>query len=158
MDDFSRLVANWYKWAPAMGGGMPYVTTECDDCVVAFMTKDYSVHIRFDGTWWAIDTVNDRGQRKVDDAKLSSFALTEKYLIWNWATAARSDLASGPLGAMLARQGFDHNVDVSKVDTEYKICLHEDCAILSVVDATIFSHLMAKSIEQLERIIAALAK
>ena len=95
------------------------------------------MHLRDDGNWWIVDTVNDRGQRRSGEAKLSNFDLAEKYLIWDWATTVRSDLASGPLGADLATQGFAPDVDVSEVDSRYKICSNDGCAILSVVNATI---------------------
>jgi hypothetical protein len=153
MVDFSRLSANWYRWAPGMGGGDIYVTTDCPDCLISFRTDDYSVHLRKDGEWWIVDTVNDRGQRHNNYAKLSNFDLTEKYLIWDWATTARSDLASGPLGADLARLGYAPDVKVSKVDGGYEICMNADCAILSVVNATIFSHLMSKSVEEIEQMV-----
>lgn len=155
MVDFSRLSANWHRWAPGMGGGDIYVTTDCEDCLVCFRTDDYSVHLRDDGNWWIVDTVNDRGQRRNGVAKLSNFELTEKYLIWDWATTARSDLASGPLGAELAKQGFAANVEVSEVDTKYKICSNDDCAILSAVNATIFSHLMDRPVNEIEKMITA---
>jgi hypothetical protein len=114
--------------------------------LICFKAGDYSVHLREEANWWIVDTVNDRGQRRSGDAKLSNFDLVERYLIWDWATAVRSDLASGPpLGADLAKQGFAPDVEVSKVDTKYKICSHNDCAILSAVNATIFSHLSNKS-------------
>lgn len=155
MADFSRLSASWQRWAPGMGGGNVSVTTNCEDCLICFRTDDYSVHLRDDGNWWVVDTVNDRGQRRRGVAKLSSFELTQKYLIWDWATAVRSDLASGPLGADLAKQGFAPNVEVSEVDTKYKICSNGDCAILSAVNATIFSHLMAKPLDEIEKMITA---
>lgn len=98
-----------------------------------------------------VDTVNDRGRRRNGAAKLSNFALTEKYLIWDWATTARSSLASGALGADLARRGYAPGVNVSKVEGGYEICLNDDCAVLSVVNATIFSHLMSKSVDDIER-------
>ena len=100
-----------------------------------------------------MDTVNDRGQRRNGAAKLSNFDLTERYLIWDWATTARSDLASGPLGADLARRGYAPGVKVSKVEGGYEICLNDECAILSVVNATIFSHLMSKSVDDIERMV-----
>jgi hypothetical protein len=62
----------------------------------------------------------------------------------------RSDLASGPLGADLATQGFAPDVEVSEVDSRYKICSNDGCAILSVVNATIFSHLIDKSVDEIE--------
>ncbi|OBE93941.1 hypothetical protein A5775_12725 [Mycobacterium sp. 852002-10029_SCH5224772] len=81
--------------------------------------------------------------------------MTEKYLIWDWATTVRTDLASGPLGADLAKQGFASNVEVSQVDTKYEICSNDDCAILSAVNATIFSHLMDRSVDEIEKMVTA---
>ncbi|CAG6915874.1 hypothetical protein PICSAR240_03871 [Mycobacterium avium subsp. paratuberculosis] len=153
MVDFSRLSVNWHRWGPAIGGGNIGVTTECEDCTIRFTSTDYSVHVREEQTWWVVDTVNDRGQRRNAAAKLSNFELAEKYLIWDWATTARSDLASGRLGADLAKQGFAPKIEVSKIDTKYKICSGNDCAILSEVNATIFSHLIDKSVDQIERLI-----
>lgn len=153
MVDFSRLSANWHRWAPGLGGGNIVVTTDCDDCLICFQTDDYSVHLREDENWWIVDTVNDRGQRRSGEATLSNFDLAEKYLIWDWATTVRSDLASGSLGADLAKQGFAPGIEVSKVDTKYKICSDDDCAILSAVNATIFSHLMDKSVVEIEQMV-----
>ena len=153
MADFSRLSTNWREWAPSLGGGDISVSTHCADCDVRFNSHDYSVHLHNDGSWWVVDTVNDRGQRRNGAARLSSFDLTEKYLIWDWATTARSDLASGALGANLARLGYAPGVAVSQADRGYQICLNSDCAILSVVNATIFSHLMSKSVGEIEQMI-----
>ncbi|WP_231994683.1 hypothetical protein [Mycobacterium sp. ACS4054] len=100
-----------------------------------------------------MDTVNDRGQRRNGAARFSNFDMAEKYLIWDWATTARSHLASGPLGADLARQGYASDVEVSKTDSGYKICLNNQCAVLSVVNATIFSHLMGKSVDEIEQMV-----
>lgn len=80
--DISRLSAHWDRCASAMGSGKILVSTRCNDCEVLFATDDYSVHLRHDGAWWIVDTVNDRGQRRNDTAKLSPLELAEKYLIW----------------------------------------------------------------------------
>ena len=78
--------------------------------------------------------------------------MAENYLIWRWVTLARSSLASGPLGADLYRQGYAPGIEVSEVDGAHiKLCLHGDCAILIVGTATIFSHIMLKSVEQIEQ-------
>lgn len=154
MVDFSRLSSNWYRWAPRLGGGAISVATDCDDCYALFSSGDYSVHLRNDGSWWVVDTVNDRGQRRNGVAKLSNFDLTEKYLIWDWATTARSSLASGLLGKDLAKRGYAPGVKVSKAEGGYEICSNGDCAILSVVNATIFSHLMTKSVAEIEQMVS----
>jgi len=153
MVDISRLSANWHQWAPSLGGGDISVSTDCEDCEFLFKSGDYSVRLHNDGSWWVVDTVNDRGQRRNDAAKLSNFDLAEKYLIWDWATTARSSLASGPLGADLARLGYAPEVEVSQAQKGYQICLNDDCAILSVVNATIFSHLMSKSAGEIEQMV-----
>ncbi|NDJ91281.1 hypothetical protein GWR20_19385 [Mycolicibacter kumamotonensis] len=86
---------------------------------------------------------------------MSSFDLAQKYLIWDWATTARSSLASGPLGADLAKQGYAAGVTVSQASEGWEICSNGDCAVLSVVNATIFSHLMSKSVDEIERLVNA---
>jgi hypothetical protein len=151
--DTSRLAKSWRQWAPSIGGGNVSTSTGCDDCETVFSSGDYSVHLRRDGSWWVVDTVNDRGQRRNAAAKLSSFDLAEKYLIWNWATTASSNLASAALGADLARLGYAAGVEISQVDRGHQICVDNDCAILSLVDATIFSHLMIKSVDEIEQMV-----
>jgi hypothetical protein len=150
MADISRLVENWYRWAPGLGGGD--VAVSVDDSETVFSTDDYKVHLHNDECYWVVGTVNDRGQRRDGAAKLSSFPLAEKYLIWKWATGARSSLASGALGADLAKLGYASGVEVSQADRGYRICANNECAILSVVDATIFSHLMTKSVDEIEQL------
>ena len=153
MVDFSRLSAAWTEWASKAGLAEVSTSFSCGDRRIVFKSNDYSVHLREDHDWWVIDSINDRGQRRNDEAKLSTFDLVEKYLIWNWATLARSSLASGPLGADLYRLGYAPGIEVSQVDAaNIKLCLHGDCAILVVGDATIFSHLMKKSVDEIEEI------
>lgn len=133
-----------------MGGGGIAVST--GDTETVFSSDDYKVHLHEDESYWVVDTVNDRGQRRDGAAKLSSFVLAEKYLIWAWATAARSSLASGALGSDLGKLGYASGVEVLQVDRGYRICANNECAILSVVDATIFSHLMTKSVDEIEQL------
>lgn len=150
MVNFSRLTAHWYRWAPGMGGGDISVSTDCEDCEILFHTDDYSVHLRNDGHWWVVDTVNDRGQRRNGTAKLSSFELAEKFLTWDWLTTVCSSLASGQLGADLYRQGYAPDVGVCGLDNGMvELCLEDDCATLVVGDATIFSHIMKKSVVEI---------
>jgi hypothetical protein len=153
MVDFSRLSTNWVEWASRLGLPDVSVSTDCDDCQILFRSRDYSVHLRCEDDWWLVDTVDDRGQRSDADAQLSTFELAEKYLIWRWVILARSSLASGPLGADLYRQGYAPGIEVSEVDGAHiKLCLHGDCAILIVGTATIFSHIMLKSLDEIEQI------
>jgi hypothetical protein len=152
MRDFSRLSANWAHWAPASGLQDVSVSTECDDCQILFHSRDYSVHLRYEGDWWAVDTVDDRGQRSDADAKLSTFPLTEKYLIWDWITAARPSLASGSLGAQLYKQGYAAGIQVADLDGAHiELRLDGDRAILISGTATIFSHIMLMSVDEIEQ-------
>lgn len=153
MIDFARLSANWYRWASGIGGGEASISTDCDDCEMLFSTDDYSVHLRSENNWWIIDSVDDRGQRHNGVAKLSAFDLAEKYLIWDWVTTANSTLASGQLGAELYRRGYAPGVEVTELEAgNVKICSQGDCAILVVGTATIFSHILQKSVDEIEAI------
>jgi hypothetical protein len=152
-EDFSRLSANWAEWASQAGLVGISVLTDCNDCQILFSSNDYSVHLRNDGTWWVVDTVDDRGHRKNAVARLSSFNLAEKYLIWDWVTLARSSLASGSLGTDLYKQGYAPGVEVFELsDAHIKICFNGECAILISGTATIFSHLMSRSVDEIEQI------
>lgn len=151
--DFSRLINNWLRLAPMFGARDVSVSETCDDCQIQFQSSDYSVHLRHEGSWWVTDTVDDRGQRTNGAAKFSSFDLAEKYLIWDWGTTARSSLSSGPLGADLYRLGYAPGIKVARVDRGYEICSYDDRAILSVVNATIFSHLMTRSVDEIEQMV-----
>ncbi|GAB4901350.1 hypothetical protein MAHJHV61_50190 [Mycobacterium avium subsp. hominissuis] len=55
--------------------------------------------------------------------------------------------------ADLAKEGFAPNVGVPKVDTKYEICSNDECAILSVLNATIFSHLIRKTVDEIEEMV-----
>ncbi len=152
MADFSRLSANWARWAPASGLQDVSVSTECGDCQILFRSSDYSIHLRHDGEWWMVDKVDDRGQRSDADAKLSTFPLVEKYLIWDWITAARPSLASGSLGAQLYKQGYAAGVQVADLDGAHIELRHgADSAILISGTAKIFSHIMLMSVDELEQ-------
>ena len=150
MVDFSRLTEIWSEWAPKAGLVGVSTSLSCDDCKIAFKANDYSVHIRDGKDCWAIDMVDDRGHKRKDVATFSSFDLVEKYLVWDWATLARSGLASGPLGTDLYKLGYAAGVEVYELDQgNIELCLDGEWAILVVGDATIFSHIMLKSFDDL---------
>lgn len=150
MTDFSRLSSIWSAWAPKAGLTGVEILVARDDCEIAFKAADYCVQLRDDKDRWAIDTIDDRGQKRSEVATFSTFGLVEKYLVWDWATLARSGLASGPLGADLYRLGYAPGIEVSESSGgKIQVCLNGDCAMLVAGDATIFSHIMTKSIDQL---------
>ncbi len=147
MTDFSQLSANWLEWSNRANLVGVAVSTECNDCEVEFSSKDYSVHLRHDGTWWRVDTVDDRGQRHNDEAKFSNFELAEKYLIWTWANSARGIIGARRLGPALYALGYSQDVEVVPImEGMAELRSRNGDAILLEPYATIFSHLMSKSV------------
>ena len=154
MVDFSRLSANWVEWSSIAQLSNIAVSMDCDDCEIAFTSSDYSVHLRNDGTWWIIDTVNDRGQRHNDTTKLSTFDLTEKYLIWTWGSSARGAVGAERLGPRLYSLGFSPENEVLPIkEGVAELRSRAGRAVLMEPNATIFSHLMTKSVEEIEQMV-----
>lgn len=150
MADFSRLTTNWSLWASRAGLPEPSTSTSCNDCEIAFTSTEYSVHLRDGDEGWSVDVVDDRGQRRNGEALFSTFGLVEKYLIWEWVTLARSDLASGALGADLYRLGYAPGVRVAELENgKVELYLDGACAMLVIGDATIFSHIMKWSVNDI---------
>jgi hypothetical protein len=154
MVNCARLSENWFEWSNLARLGNVSVSTDCDDCEIVFDSSDYSVHLRNDGTWWIIDTVNDRGQRHNGTAKLSTFELTEKYLIWNWASSARGVVGAPRLGAQLYSLGVSPDAEVNPItEGVAEVRSSNGSGILMEPYATIFSHLMSKSVDEIERMV-----
>jgi hypothetical protein len=74
MVDFSRLSANWHRWAPGMGGGDIRVTTDCEDCLIAskptitssiFMTTGI-------GGWWMRSTTEGSDATATPSCRIST--------------------------------------------------------------------------------------
>ncbi len=154
MTDFSRLSANWVEWSNRAKLAAVAVSKECDDCEIEFSSRDYSVRLRRDGTWWTVDTVDDREQRHNDEAKFSNFELVEKYLIWTWANTARGVVGARRLGPPLYASGYSQDVEVVPItEGVAELRSNNGDAILLEPYATIFSHLMLKSIDDIEEMV-----
>ena len=154
MTDYSRLTSSWSYWANLAHFQNVSVSTSCEDCSIRFASSDYSVHLRTEDTWWIIDTVDDRGQRNADAAKFSDYELTEKYLIWTWASLARSAIGAPPLGPGLYSQGFAPAVDAVEIRAGiYELQMGEERAVLAEPYATIFSHLLGKPVIEIEQMV-----
>lgn len=120
----------------------------------AFESDDQTYRLRYDGDSCVIDVTNDRRKLYPAVARFSNFDLVEKYLVWNWATLIRSDLASDALGTDLYKKGFAPSVEVSKIREGFvEIRGSAGAAALSAPSATIFSHLMATPAEEIERLV-----
>ncbi|WP_319430551.1 hypothetical protein [Mycobacterium sp. RTGN5] len=154
--DFGRLSQNWLYWSELGQLTNLSVSTSCPDCTILFHSDDYSVHLRHDDDWWVVDTVDDRHQRQNDTARFSTYDLAEKYLVWVWASTARSVVRAPILGPTLYAQGFASGVEAIPVSEGiYELRSPEGRAVLREPYATIFSHLMHTSEEDIERMVRA---
>jgi hypothetical protein len=155
MVDFSRLSRNWLEWTSLARMSQVSVSEDCDDCQISFKSDDQAFHLREDGAWWTVDEVDDRGRRYDATAKFSTFELAEAYLIWNWASVTRSAIGAKQLGRELHAQGMALSVETLPTEREYFVELRgpTGSAILPTSGATIFSHLMSKSVDQIEQMV-----
>ncbi len=64
-----------------------------------------------------VDRVDDRGQLRENVAKFSTYELAEKFLIWQWSSAARNALHLAGLGPELYARGIDSSVEAVEVST-----------------------------------------
>jgi hypothetical protein len=156
MTDFARMSASWIEWSNRAHLSNVAVSSNCGDCEIAFTSDDFSVHLRHERDWWVVDTVDDRGQRRNDTAKLSSFDLAEKYSIWIWASIARGAIGAPRLGPSFYSLGFNPDVDVTPIaEGIAELRSPSGKAVLMEPYATIFSHLMSKSLDEIEWMVRA---
>ncbi|KAA0115101.1 hypothetical protein CIW51_17690 [Mycolicibacterium sp. P9-22] len=98
-----------------------------------------------------MDTVDERGQLREDVAKFSSYELAEKFLVWQWSSAARNALHLVGIGPELYARGIDPDVEAAEMSAGiYELRLASDRAVLMEPSATIFSHLMSKSVDEID--------
>lgn len=154
--EFERLSRNWLFWSGLAQLGCISVSTSCPDCAVLFGSTEYSVHLRHAGDWWSVDTVNERGSRHDDSARFSSFALAEKYLVWMWASTARTVMQAPILGQRLYAKGFAADVEAIPISPgTVEVRSPDGRAVLIEPYATIFSHLMGRSEDEIEQMLTA---
>jgi hypothetical protein len=152
--DFSRLSTSWLYWAPLAGLTNAQVADVHPGHEIRFTSDDYSVHLRHDEGWWIIDTIDDRGQLHTDTAKFTIYDLVERYLIWQWSSTARNVLRRPRLGPNLYSLGHDSNVRFLPIkEGIFELRTPEGRAILMEPVATIFSHLMLKSVDDIEELV-----
>lgn len=156
LPDLARLAGNWLYWSELAQLTDPSVSTSCTDCEVLFSSNDYSVHLRHADNWWVVDTVDDRHQRSDDTARFSSYELAEKYLVWVWASTAKSFVRAPLLGPALYAKGFAHGVEATPLsEGVYELRSADGRAVLREPYATIFSHLIGQPEEAIERMVRA---
>lgn len=152
--DFSRLSASWRYWTPLAGLTNARVSEILPDHEIHFTSDDYAFHLRRDEDWWVVDTVDDRGQWHSCTAKFTTYGLVERYLIWQWSSTARNALRLPRLGRKLYSIGHNSSVQFLPLkEGIYELRTPEGRAILMEPSATIFSHLMLKSVDELEEFV-----
>ena len=85
----------------------------------------------------------------------SRFDLVEKYLIWRWTSFTRTSLGVNSLGPQFYSQGYSDNVSLAPTQNERRVELRSPAgrAILSQPYSTIFSHLMSRSVDEIEQMV-----
>lgn len=126
-----------------------------DNTEIGFVSTDQRFYLREEDGWWTVDVVNDRGARYNDIARFSTFGLAEKFLIWRWGSTLRDVLGVKMFDPELYALGRNADVVVLPADKEWHFELQsgEGQARLAEPDATIFSHLMTKSVDEIEQMV-----
>lgn len=149
--DFSRLCACWLYSAPRAGLTHAAVSDALPGHGIRFTSDDYSLHLRHTDGWWVIDTVDDRGQLRSRVARFSTYDLVEKYLVWEWSSLARDALRQD-LYALGPSSGVQFRVISEGI---FELQTSEGRAVLMGPAATIFSHLMSRSLEEIAKLVGA---
>jgi len=120
-----------------------------------FMAEDESFHLRNEDGWWTVDKTDDRGKRYTAIARFSNLELVEKYLIWRWSATARSTFILESLGPALYKKGFSSDVTVAPTEDEWETEIKSPAgnAILGEPYNMIFSHLMSKSMDEINEMV-----
>ncbi|ORB72768.1 hypothetical protein BST44_18170 [Mycobacterium scrofulaceum] len=78
--------------------------------------------------------------------------MAEKYLIWDWTSTAYTPIGRPSLWSQLYSRGFNHvvkSIPIAEGITE--LCSRNGRALLMEPNAKIFSHLMLKSVAEIDR-------
>lgn len=148
----SRLAASWHYWSVAAGLTNPIVTQDSNPRTFHFRADQYAFHLRAYDSWWIVDTEDDRNQFHADTAKFATCELAEKYLVWQWSSTARIAQRQPPLGPNFYTQGMATDVTAGPISEGiYTLSTPEGKAVLMEPTATIFSHLMRWSLDEIEK-------
>lgn len=153
--DFSALSASWAEWSNL--AGLAHVATSIahHGSAVDFASSDGSFHLEQDNGWWVLDEVDERGQRYEGTARFSTFDLAQKYLVWRWASIARSALGAPQLGRRLQSLGVNPGVAVLPTDREYvsELRLPNGAAIIPASQVPVFSHVLSMSFDEIGQLV-----
>lgn len=150
--DCKRLADNWTTWAGLSRSTGVSVDDHPNEDQIVFRSSDFSYRLHLDDGSWVLDELDDRNQWRRAVGRFSTFEMAEKYLIWAWASLARSVVGAPNLGSALYAQGFASPVQVTQVSAgSYELTTPAGSVVLPLVKATIFSHLMDRPVEDIER-------
>ncbi len=150
-DDFTRLSDSWMHWSRRASLTRPSISEQQQGDEIHFLSDEYSVHLRYADGQWVVDTLNDRGQLRKNVAEFSSYDLAEKFLIWQWSSAARNALRLPRLGRELYDRGMSPDVEAQEIgEGIYELRVSGQRAVLMEPSATIFSHLMSMSVDEID--------
>ncbi|MFC7673257.1 hypothetical protein ACFQWH_09260 [Mycolicibacterium sp. GCM10028919] len=112
--EFDQLVAQWKYWTNI--AGIAHVSVDRQDGVteIGFRSDEGAYFLRRDGDWWSVDETDDRGKTYPATVSCSTVPLAQKYLIWTWATTARTVIGAPQLGRRFQQQGFNTEVHSSE--------------------------------------------
>lgn len=153
--DFERLSDSWLRWARLAGLSNVRNLDAREDGEFRFTSDDHSFHVRHEEGCWAIDTVDDRGQLRPAYAKFSTFPLVEKFLIWDWASAARGAMHLPTLSPHFYALGMNSNIQATALQAGiYRLQSPEGLAVLMEPSATIFSHIISRPLSEIEELVS----
>lgn len=142
--NFTDLAASFRSWTDRAGMANATVATSEGGQGMLFKSDDEAYELRHDDGWWVVDEIDDRGRRYADTGHFSTIGLAQKYLLWRWASTARTALGAKQLGANYHSLGMNAKVDglPSPVSDFVELHLAEGIAILPNSNAAMFSHIL----------------
>jgi hypothetical protein len=153
---FSKLSTEWLEWT-ALARIPNAEIAVGDDDEVLFKSREDSYRLRLSDNRWTIDEIDDRGHCYSDTASFSNFILAEKYLIWRWASTARTALGVRQLGAYYHSLGVNLGVQSRPASraNNIELQLREGTAIVPESSAAIFSHVLEMSLDEIDAAVRA---
>lgn len=154
--DFSDLAASWHLWTGRAGMANVSVKTGEEGESILFRSDDEAYELRRDDGWWVIDEIDDRGRRYDDTARFSSIALVHKFLMWRWASTARTALGAKQLGPYFHSLGMNPIVDAVPAARADFVEMHfaDGMAVLPTSNAGMFSQILVLPTSRIAEIVA----
>lgn len=151
------LISQWDRWTTLAGLPRPRVVEGTDsDAEVEFVSGEGSYVLRRHVDRWTVDESDDRGHRYPAQIRCSTFDLAAKYLIWTWATTARSVVGAPQLGRRYQMLGPNASAGIGEGDrpNTVKLTTSDGWALVPASKSVILSHVLALSFEDLDKVLS----